>query len=86
MCWDNGRMILDRQEHAGWGAKVVDRLAAAWQERAIVQEPLARVPLYHHIALLDKLTDPAERLLVCAGGERARIVAQHGHSKPNADS
>ena len=26
--WDIGRMILDRQEHAGWGAKVIDRLSA----------------------------------------------------------
>ena len=26
--WDIGRMILERQERAGWGAKVVDRLAA----------------------------------------------------------
>lgn len=26
--WDIGRMILERQERAGWGAKVIDRLAA----------------------------------------------------------
>jgi len=26
--WDLGRMILDRQNRAGWGAKVIDRLAA----------------------------------------------------------
>lgn len=36
--------------------------AAAWPERAIVQEPHARIPWYHHIALLEKLDDPAERL------------------------
>ncbi len=67
--WDIGRMILDRQEREGWGAKVIDRLAAdlgeafpymrgfsarnlkymrafaeAWPDRAIVQEPLARIP------------------------------------------
>ena len=85
--WDIGQMILARQESAGWGAKVIDRLsadlcasfpamrgfsprnikymrafAAAWPERAIVQEPLARIPWYHHIALLEKLDDPAERL------------------------
>ena len=28
MYWDVGRMILERQQHAGWGAKVIDRLAA----------------------------------------------------------
>ena len=26
--WDIGRMILERQERAGWGAKVIDRLSA----------------------------------------------------------
>ena len=85
--WDLGRMILERQDRAGWGAKVIDRLAAdlreafpdmkgfsprnlkymralaaAWPERAIVQEALAQIPWYHHIALLEKLDDPAERL------------------------
>lgn len=85
--WDIGRVILDRQERAGWGAKVIDRLAvdlreafpdmrgfsprnlkymrafaAAWPERAIVQEPLAQLPWYHQIALLEKLEDSAGRL------------------------
>lgn len=26
--WDIGRTILDRQDRAGWGAKVIDRLSA----------------------------------------------------------
>ncbi len=30
--WDVGRMILDRQKQAGWGAKVVDRLSADLRE------------------------------------------------------
>lgn len=85
--WDIGRMILERQDRAGWGAKVIDRLAAdlreafpdmkgfsprnlkymrafaaAWARRAIVQEALAQIPWYHHIALLEKLDDPAKRL------------------------
>jgi predicted nuclease of restriction endonuclease-like (RecB) superfamily len=30
--WDIGRMILDRQEREGWGAKVIDRLAADLHE------------------------------------------------------
>jgi predicted nuclease of restriction endonuclease-like (RecB) superfamily len=30
--WDIGRMILARQESAGWGAKVIDRLAADLRE------------------------------------------------------
>ena len=97
--WDIGRTILARQERAGWGAKVIDRLAAdlleafpdmkgfsprnlkymrafaaAWPERAIVQEPLARIPWYHHIALLEKLEDSADRLWY------ARQVIEHGWS------
>jgi predicted nuclease of restriction endonuclease-like (RecB) superfamily len=30
--WDIGRMILDRQERAGWGAKVIDRLSSDLRE------------------------------------------------------
>jgi predicted nuclease of restriction endonuclease-like (RecB) superfamily len=97
--WDIGRMILERQERVGWGAKVIDRLAgdlrdafpdmkgfssrnlkymrafsAAWPERAIVQEALARIPWYHHIALLEKLDAPADRLWY------ARQAMEHGWS------
>jgi len=97
--WDIGRMILERQDRAGWGAKVIDRLAAdlreafpdmkgfsprnlkymrafaaAWPERAIVQEALAQIPWYHHIALLEKLDDPADRLWY------ARQAMEHGWS------
>jgi predicted nuclease of restriction endonuclease-like (RecB) superfamily len=97
--WDIGRTILERQDRAGWGAKVIDRLAAdlreafpdmrgfsprnlkymralaaAWPERAFVQEALARIPWYHHIALLEKLDGPAERLWY------ARQAMEHGWS------
>ncbi len=30
--WDIGRLILDRQERAGWGAKVIDRLSSDLRE------------------------------------------------------
>ena len=30
--WDIGRMILGRQRHSGWGAKVIDRLACDLRE------------------------------------------------------
>lgn len=30
--WDIGRMILDRQDRSGWGAKIIDRLAADLHE------------------------------------------------------
>ena len=98
--WDIGRMILERQNRAGWGAKVIDRLAAdlreafpdmqgfsprnlkymrafaaAWPERSIVQEALAQIPWYHHIALLEKLNGAAERLWY------ARQAMEHGWSR-----
>ena len=30
--WDIGRLILERQERAGWGARVIDRLAGDLSE------------------------------------------------------
>jgi DUF1016 N-terminal domain len=86
--WDIGRTILEKQGRAGWGAKVVDRLAAdlreaypdmkgfaaAWPDKAIVQEPLARIPWYHNLALLEKLTRGEERLWY------ARKAAERGWS------
>ena len=93
--WDIGRLILERQERAGWGARVIDRLAAdlaeaypemkglsprnlkymrafaaAWPERSIVQEPLARIPWYHHIALMAKCRTPARRRRRARQGQR----------------
>ncbi len=84
--WDIGRTILDRQQRAGWGARVIDRLAqdlreafpdmrgfsprnlkymrafaAAWSERAIVQQLAAQIPWFHNCVLLDKVADPAVR-------------------------
>jgi predicted nuclease of restriction endonuclease-like (RecB) superfamily len=98
--WDIGRMILDRQERAGWGARVVDRLAAdlraafpdmrgfsprnlkymrafaaAWPDRAIVQEALARITWYHNVTLVEKLDTEEDRLWY------ARSVIQHGWSR-----
>ena len=32
MYWDIGRLILDRQEREGWGAKIIDRLSADLRE------------------------------------------------------
>jgi predicted nuclease of restriction endonuclease-like (RecB) superfamily len=85
--WDIGRLILERQAVAGWGAKVIDRLSAdlraahpdmkglsprnlkymrafasTWPARPIVQEVLAQIPWYHHIALMEKCRTPEERL------------------------
>jgi predicted nuclease of restriction endonuclease-like (RecB) superfamily len=84
--WDIGHMILQRQDSAGWGARVIDRLfkdlrdafpdtkgfsprnlkymrafAAAWPERAIVQQLAAQIPWFHNCVLLDRVADPTER-------------------------
>jgi len=98
--WDIGRMILERQAQAGWGAKVIDRLArdlsqtfpdmrglsprnlkymrafaAAWPERAIVQEALARITWYHNLTLLERLEHAGQRLWY------ARQSLEHGWSR-----
>jgi len=98
--WDIGRVILDRQEREGWGAKVIDRLAAdlreafpdmrgfsprnlkymrafaaAWPERAIVQQLAAQIPWFHNCVLLDRVTDSTERIWYI------RQVIEHGWSR-----
>jgi predicted nuclease of restriction endonuclease-like (RecB) superfamily len=42
--------------------KYMRAFAAAWPDRRIVQEPLARIPWFHHIALLEKLETAEDRL------------------------
>lgn len=42
--------------------KYMRAFAAAWPDSVIVQEALAQIPWYHHIALLEKLDNPDERL------------------------
>ncbi len=54
--------------------KYMRAFAAAWPEGAIVQEVLARIPWYHHIALLERCGSPEERLWY------ARKSAVHGWS------
>jgi predicted nuclease of restriction endonuclease-like (RecB) superfamily len=104
--WAVGNEIVGRMDAEGWGARVVDRLAAdlrerfpdakgfsprnlrymrtfaeAWPEAAILQAPLARLPWYHHIALLERL-DTADlrrwyaRAAVDEGWSR-NVLVQH---------
>lgn len=42
--------------------KYVRAYAQAWPQTAIVQVPLAQLPWYHHLALLDKLDAASDRL------------------------
>lgn len=100
--WEVGKVILEQQRYAGWGAKVIKRLSADLKEEfpemkgfsernlkymrafaeaypefrivqgglaqsdaslgnEIVQGPLAQLTWYHHITLLDKVSDPDHR-------------------------
>jgi predicted nuclease of restriction endonuclease-like (RecB) superfamily len=54
--------------------KYMRAFAAAWPSKEIVQEPLAQIPWYHHIALLEKCRTSEERLWY------ARESAAHGWS------
>ena len=54
--------------------KYMRAFAAAWPQKEIVQEPLAQIPWYHHIALLEKCHSPEERLWY------AQQSAAHGWS------
>jgi predicted nuclease of restriction endonuclease-like (RecB) superfamily len=54
--------------------KYMRAFAAAWADPAIVQEALAQIPWYHHIALLERCGTPQERLWY------ARQSAEHGWS------
>ena len=42
--------------------KYMRAFAAAWPDKKLVQEPLAQIPWYHHIALLEKCRSSEERL------------------------
>ena len=42
--------------------KYMRAFAAAWPDKAIVQANLAQLPWYHHVALLDKLDAPEQRI------------------------
>ncbi len=41
--------------------KYMRKFAGAWRDPSIVQELLAQITWYHHIALMDKVKEPAER-------------------------
>jgi predicted nuclease of restriction endonuclease-like (RecB) superfamily len=68
-----GAKVIDRLAHDLRGAfpemkgfsprnlKYMRAFAQAWPDSAFVQEVLAQLPWYHHLALLDKLPDEAAR-------------------------
>ncbi|WP_028280950.1 PDDEXK nuclease domain-containing protein [Arthrobacter sp. H5] len=50
-------------------------LATTWTEQAIVKAPLSQLPWYHHIALIQKLSDPETRVWYAAA------AVEHGWSR-----
>jgi len=56
--WDIGRMILDRQKRAGWGAKVIDRLAADLHEAFPDMKGFSPRNLKYMRAFAEAHTDP----------------------------
>ncbi|WP_115790501.1 PDDEXK nuclease domain-containing protein [Arthrobacter silvisoli] len=55
--------------------KYMRAFATAWAAESIVQAPLAQLPWYHHIALLEKLDNPEARLWYAAA------AVEHGWSR-----
>ena len=55
--------------------KYMRAFSAAWPDRQIVQASLAQLTWYHHIALLEKLHNPAQRLWYAAR------TMEHGWSR-----
>ena len=49
--------------------------AKTWTNEEIVQEPLGQLPWYHHLTLLDKLSDNKDRLAY------ARLALENGWSR-----
>jgi predicted nuclease of restriction endonuclease-like (RecB) superfamily len=101
--WEIGTGIIAREDREGWGAKVIERLAAdlrrefpdmrglsarnlrymrefarAWPAQSaseMLQQPAAKLPWGHHIALLDKVADADGR------DWYARAAVEHGWSR-----
>jgi predicted nuclease of restriction endonuclease-like (RecB) superfamily len=55
--------------------KYIHAFAEAWPNISIMQEALAQLPWYHHLALLDKLKSSTERLVY------AQAALKHGWSR-----
>ena len=53
--------------------KYMRAFAAAWPERAIVQQAVAQLTWYHNLELLEKLQDPVSRL-ICSGASHGLLT------------
>jgi hypothetical protein len=62
--------------------KYMRAFAIARPERAIVQEALAQIPWYHHIALLEKLDDLRSRIVISSSAWGVRPVVPTRAPRP----
>ena len=72
---DLKKAFPDMQGFSLRNLKYMRAFASAWQDFQIVQEVLAQLPWYHHLTLLDKLSDNEERLAY------ARLAIENGWSR-----
>lgn len=65
--------------------KYMRAFAETWPPKALVQAPLAQLPWYHHLALIQKLNDPETRLWYAAAavenGWSRNVMAHHIETK-----
>jgi predicted nuclease of restriction endonuclease-like (RecB) superfamily len=72
---DLRRAFPDMRGFSSRNLKYMRAFAQAWPNRAIVQEALAQITWYQNVALLEKLSNPEERLWY------ARSAREHGWSR-----
>ena len=72
---DLSRDFPDLTGFSARNLKYMRAFAEAWPDELIVQASLAQLPWYHHIALIEKLKEPEERLWY------ARQSVQNGWSR-----
>jgi predicted nuclease of restriction endonuclease-like (RecB) superfamily len=57
--WHIGRTILERQEHEGWGSKVIDRLADDLRQKFPDMKGLSQANLFYMRAFADAYPEEA---------------------------
>ena len=72
---DLGRAFPGVKGFSSRNLKYMRAFAFAWPDREVVQGPLAQLPWYHQVALIEKLHDPASRLWY------AQKSLEHGWSR-----
>jgi len=58
--------FTDTKGYSQRNLKYMRAFAAAWPDLEVVQGPLAQLPWYHQLALLEKVSDPEQRLWYAA--------------------